>query len=54
MKTVVLLNIFVEMVLIFSGLFYEWKVQKVSSYLNIILFNIINVFCVNLDQFNAS
>ncbi len=57
LKIVVLLHILVETVIIvlFSGLINELKVQKNSSYLKYKSNNIIiNVFTVTFEQFNAS
>ncbi len=55
LKTVVLLYIFVETVIhFFSGFFDEQKVQKNSVYLKQKTCNIINIFTVIFDQFNAS
>ncbi len=56
MKTAVLLNISVEIMLFFLlRLFDEWKIQKNSICLKYKSFvNIIHFFTITFDQFNAS
>ncbi len=54
MLKTVLLNNFSETLIILLGFFNEYKVQNKSIYLKKVFFNIINVFTISFDQFNAS
>ncbi len=54
LKTVVLLNIFVETMIIFFFMIHRWIESSKVQHLFEIFCNIINVFTVTSHQFNAS